>query len=185
MGTGRGRARRVLRALHPAVAGADVRRCRRGLPQYPWLGGVARVFADIAARGEHSAVISLSPQFFVERLLDWGVASAHGARVEAGVAVDPALVLTPASKVIILEHLLTRYGLADHDTVAYGDSSSDIPLFARLGNTVSVNGTESLRAQAARHYEGTDLWSAYELGRSLLDADRVEHSSSTRRIERT
>ena len=144
----------------------------------PWLGGVPRVFADIAARGERSAVISLSPQFFVDRLLDWGLASAHGAGVEAGVGVDPALVLTPASKVAILEDLLTQYDLADHDTVAYGDSSSDMPLFARLTNTVSVNGTESLRAQAARHYEGSDLWSAYELGRSLLDADRVERSTS-------
>jgi phosphoserine phosphatase len=142
-----------------------------------WLDRVAEVFADITGRGEHSAVISLSPQFFVDRLIEWGVHTAHGARVQAGSAVDPELVLTPASKVGIVEELLDGYGLDAKDCVAYGDSSSDIPVFGRLSNTVSVNGTESLRAVAARHYEGRDLWEAYQMGRSLLGAHQVSASS--------
>lgn len=146
----------------------------------PWINGVARVFTDIAQRGEHSAVISLSPQFFVDRLLDWGLKSAHGAQVHAGVIVDPALVLTPESKIDILDALLDEYGVKDRDTVAYGDSSSDKPLFARLDHTVSVNGTESLRTLAARHYEGNDLWAAYQLGRSLLAGRHAEHHSALR-----
>lgn len=156
--------------LWRGLTGADIDEVFRITP---WLTGVARVFDDIARRGEHSAVISLSPQFFVDRLLGWGVKSAHGARVEAGATVDAAEVLTPDSKVAILDELLATYGVAERDAVAYGDSSSDMPLFARLSNTVSVNGTEQLRVAAARHFEGDDLWGAYELGRVLLDGDRV------------
>ena len=135
-----------------------------------WMDGVREVWEDIARRGEHSAVITLSPQFFADRLLDWGVGSAHGARVHAGVAPDPALVMTPEMKVTVAEALMDRYGLAGEDCVAYGDSASDVPLFERLALTVSVNGSASLREIAARRYEGPDLRGAYGLGRELLDA---------------
>ncbi len=135
----------------------------------PWLDGVAAVWEDIARRGEHSAVITLSPQFFADRLLRWGLGSAHGAGVLAGTVVDPELVLTPESKVAVAEELMERYGLAEPDCVAYGDSASDVPLFKVLGNTVAVNGAESIREVAAITYDGSDLREAYAAGRSLLD----------------
>lgn len=134
----------------------------------PWLAGVREVLADIAARGEHSAVISLSPQFFVDRLLPWGLTRAYGAAVRPGVPVDPARVLTPASKVGLVQALLAEFGLAAVDCVAYGDSSSDVPLFEVLANTVSVNGNPTLHALARAHYEGSDLRGAYALGRALF-----------------
>ncbi|MFN8163666.1 MAG: HAD-IB family phosphatase [Solirubrobacterales bacterium] len=133
-----------------------------------WVDRIPEVWADIARRGERSAVISLSPQFFAERLLRWGLHSAHGAEVEAGVFPDPSLVLTPDSKVEIAEELMQRYGVGASDCVAYGDSVSDVPLFDLLSNTVAVNGTEALRRAAAASYEGADLWAAYEMGRDLL-----------------
>jgi phosphoserine phosphatase len=135
----------------------------------PWIDGVAAVWRDIAERGEHSAVITLSPQFFADRLLDWGVGSTHGAVVEAGVVPDPELVLTPDSKPGIAMELLERYGLDEDDCVAYGDSSSDVPLFQMLRNTVAVNGTESVKEVAAVVYDGSDLRDAYAAGRSLLE----------------
>lgn len=138
----------------------------------PWIKRIQDVFADIAARGERSAVISLSPHFFVERLLAWGATSAHGARVEVDEVVDPARVLTPHSKVEILDELLARYGLDEDHCVAYGDSASDIPLFDRLTRTVAINGSDQLRAVARADYQGDDLWEAYQLGRSLIDTDR-------------
>jgi phosphoserine phosphatase len=136
-----------------------------------WLEGVQDVWADIAARGEHSAVITLSPQFFVDRLLKWGLTSAHGAVVEAGVQPDPELVTTPESKVVIANELMQRYGITADDCVAYGDSSSDIPLFEHLRNTVAVNGSDTLRSVAAIEYQGSDIREAYAIGRSLLSGD--------------
>jgi phosphoserine phosphatase len=134
-----------------------------------WLDGIQEVWADIAQRGEHSAVISLSPQFFVDRLLPWGAASVHGAGVHPATPLDATLVLSPEAKVTIVTELLERYGLTESDCVAYGDSSSDVPLFQHLRNTVAVNGSEAVRAVAAAHYDGSDLREAYALGRALLD----------------
>lgn len=134
----------------------------------PWLDGVRDVFADIAARGEHSAVITLSPQFFVDRLADWGAEYVHGAGVEAGVPLDADLVLTPDSKVRIVEELMERHQVGEEAVVAYGDSASDIPLFRRLPHTVAVNGSQVIRSVAAASYEGGDLREAYAAGRRLL-----------------
>lgn len=135
----------------------------------PWLDGVAEVWEDIARRGEHSAVITLSPQFFADRLLRWGLGSAHGAGVFAGATPDPERVLTPESKVGVALELMQRHGVTECDCVAYGDSSSDVPLFKRLRNTVAINGADSVRAVAAVTYDGSDLRAAYAAGRSLLD----------------
>lgn len=140
----------------------------------PWLDGIQEVLADIAERGEHSAVISLSPQFFVDRLLQWGVGSAYGAGVMAGVPLDATLVLTPDSKVKLVRELMEKYTVREEDCVAYGDSSSDLPLFQMLRNTVSVNGSESLRKLAAVHYDGSDIRGAYALARRLLDGQAPE-----------
>ena len=136
-----------------------------------WLEGIEDVWRDIAARGEHSAVITLSPQFFADRLLAWGVGSAHGAGVRAAEALDPTRVMTPAMKVAVARALMDEHGLAAVDCVAYGDSSSDVPLFEFLSHSVAVNGTASLRALAARHYQGRDLRGAYRLARELLDPE--------------
>lgn len=55
------------------------------------------------------------------------------------------------------------------ECVAYGDSSSDLPLFEWLPGTVAVNGSEALRRVAAARYEGSDLREAYAMGRGLLE----------------
>jgi phosphoserine phosphatase len=136
-----------------------------------WLDGVQDVWADIAARGERSAVITLSPQFFVDRLLKWGVSTAHGAVVQAGRQPEPELVTTPEAKVVIANDLMEKYGITADDCVAYGDSSSDIPLFEHLSNTVAVNGSETLRKVAAVEYHGSDIREAYALGRSLIEGE--------------
>ena len=136
-----------------------------------WIDGIADVWADIARRREFSAVITLSPQFFAERLLRWGLGTAHGAEVHAGVQPVPDLVLTPASKVTLAEQLLVTYGLTDEDCVAYGDSASDVPLFERLPHTVAINGSASVRAVAAASYDGWDLREAYAAGRALIATD--------------
>lgn len=135
----------------------------------PWRKNVSTVFKDISARGEFSAVITLSPMFFAERLLNWGAGSAHGAEIGPGRVLDPTLVLTPEDKVRIVRQLLEQYGLNDAECVAYGDSASDIPLFEMLPKTVAINGSARLKAIASAHYDGDDIWQAYQLGRGLAD----------------
>ncbi|MDT7789394.1 MAG: phosphoserine phosphatase [Pseudonocardiales bacterium] len=133
-----------------------------------WIGGIEAVFADIRTRGEHAAVITLSPKFFAERLSRFGIETVYGAGVLPGGLVDESLVLTPDSKVTIARELLEQHGVSVDDCVAYGDSSSDVPLFAEFHNTVAVNATDALREAAAVTYDGHDLREAYAAGRALL-----------------
>jgi phosphoserine phosphatase len=155
----------LLLPLWKGIEDADVEEVFAGIA---WLDGIEAVWRDIDARGERSVVITLSPQFFADKLLDLGLHEAYGAEVLSGEPLVPEQVLTPESKVYIAVEVLERLGLGAEDTVAYGDSSSDLPLFELLENTVSVNGSESLADQAAVTYEGNDLREAYALGRQLL-----------------
>lgn len=132
----------------------------------PWLDGIKDVWADIAARGERCAVISLSPGFFVERLLAWGADAAHGSRwpeMPFREPVDPAGILSAEAKVRIADELCEAYGLSRADCVAYGDSMSDARLFAAVPVSVAVNADHHVRDLATHAYNGRDLREAYAL----------------------
>jgi phosphoserine phosphatase len=141
-----------------------------------WIGGVRTVFADINRRGEHVAVISQSPHFFVRRLEGWGAGHTFGSRVAPGHSTTVDLLLSLQDKVDISRGLLDELGLGPADCVAYGDSTSDLLLFDLLQNTVGVNCNEAVRQRAAVCYEGEDLWDAYTLGRALLESWKVPAS---------
>jgi phosphoserine phosphatase len=133
----------------------------------PWLAGVREVWADVRARGEYCAVVSLSPDFFVRRLLEWGAHEAFGGRFPAlpfGEALlDVSGVLVPESKVLIADRLCAQYGLTRAQCVAYGDSMSDALLFAAVPTSVAVNGDHHVSSLATLSYTGLDLREAYAL----------------------
>jgi phosphoserine phosphatase len=135
----------------------------------PWLDGIREVWADVTARGERCAVVSLGPSFWVERLLEWGVHAAYGSRFPAlpfREPVDRAGVLGPSDKVRIADALCVEYGLSRDDCVAYGDSMSDAELFAAVPRSVAVNADHHVRGVASCAYIGLDLRDAYDLVRS-------------------
>lgn len=132
-----------------------------------WIDGVRDVFADIDRRGEHSIVISQSPQFFVERLGRWGAHRTFGSQVGPEMTADQWTLLTQQHKVDITRAVLDELGIRESRCVAYGDSTSDVLLFERLSHTVGVNCNASLRSSAAVVYDGDDIREAYALGRSL------------------
>ncbi|MFF8861957.1 HAD family hydrolase [Streptomyces sp. NPDC015139] len=132
----------------------------------PWLTRIREVWAEIRSAGEYCAVVSLSPSFFVERLLEWGAHAAHGSRFPAvpfTEPVDPAGALSAAAKVTIADRLCAEFGVVRADCVAYGDSSSDKDLFAVVPVSVAVNADGHLAGLATHSYTGRDLWDAYEL----------------------
>jgi phosphoserine phosphatase len=141
----------------------------------PWMFRIPEVFSDIAARGEHSVVISQSPLFIVQRLERWGVHATFATTVERGVQCHIDQLLQPEHKVEITLDVVKRLGLSLSDCVAYGDSTSDVELFRELRRTVAVNATPATKALAAKAYEGHDMWEAYQIGRALLaQGDAVE-----------
>lgn len=136
--------------------------------QAPWLTGIREVWAEIRAEGGHCAVISLSPDFFVERLLDWGADAAHGSRWPAVPFTEPIHrpgILDASAKVRIAGELCAWFGVDPADCVAYGDSMSDAELFAIVPETVAVNADHHLAGLARHSYTGGDLREAYTLVR--------------------
>lgn len=134
----------------------------------PWLAGIREVWADIHAEGGRCAVISLSPDFFVERLLDWGADAAHGSRwpsVPFTAPIHRPGILDAAAKVSITRRLCAEYGLGLADCVAYGDSMSDAQLFAAVPVAVAVNADRHLEGLSRHSYTGGDLREAYDLVR--------------------
>ncbi|MEU1331106.1 HAD-IB family phosphatase [Streptomyces sp. NPDC005865] len=134
----------------------------------PWLTGIRETWAAIRENGDYCAVISLSPSFFVERLIGWGAHAAHGSRfpdVPFTMPVDPAGILDAAAKVKIADRLCAEFGLRRSDCVAYGDSLSDLELFGAVPVSVAVNADQRLVSLATHSYVGRDLRKAYELVR--------------------
>ncbi|MGW2831438.1 HAD family hydrolase [Streptomyces sp. NPDC001286] len=134
----------------------------------PWLERIREVWAEIRRQGGYCAVVSLSPSFFVEKLLGWGAHAAHGSRFPAvpfTEPVDPTGVLSAAAKVEIADRLCAEFGVTRADCVAYGDSLSDRDLFGVVPVSVAVNADSHLSGLATHSYLGGDLWEAYELVR--------------------
>lgn len=137
----------------------------------PWLRGITAVCDDIRARGELSAVITLSPNFFARHLTRFGFDEIHSStfpNLPIVQPIDPVGILTPRNKVHIFERLRRKYAIPRSQSVAYGDSMSDGPLFRHLRSTVAVNGDAHLQGIAAASYTGSDLRRAYDLARTLL-----------------
>lgn len=134
----------------------------------PWIVAVEHVLDDIERNGERSVVISQSPEFFVKRLKSWGAHAAYGNGIEIGIEPTESMLLGADDKVTIVKDLLEQYSLGENDCVAYGDSTSDIPLFRWLPHTVAMNASPEVRHLAAAHYDGLDLREAYEIGRALI-----------------
>lgn len=132
----------------------------------PWLSGIREVWQEIRKRGDYCAVISLSPSFFVELLLEWGAHAAHGSvfpELPFTRLVDVAGILTPEGKVTVADQLCARFGVTRADCVAYGDSSTDVALFDAVPLSVAVNARPYLVERATHVYEGRDLREAYQL----------------------
>jgi phosphoserine phosphatase len=144
----------------------------------PWIGGLTDVFADIRRRGEHSAVVTMSPDFFADRLLGHGAGEVIASRfppLPLRAAPDPAGILTPEDKVTAVERMRTALALDQDACVAYGDSGSDIPLFRTLRHTMAINATPILRGIARYHYDGDDLRDAYRLARMRMSEPAGRH----------
>lgn len=149
-------------------AGADDDDFDEAFFNAPWMSGILETFEDIRDRGESVIVISQSPAFFVRGLQRWGAHETHGSAVEVGRPLSKSATLLPEAKVTITEAAIASRGLHVRQVVAYGDSTSDVSLFARLPFTVGVNATPELQSLAATQYSGTDIRDAYEMGRQML-----------------
>ncbi|MGW7026816.1 HAD family hydrolase [Streptomyces xanthophaeus] len=153
-------------AVHALWADLTPDHVRAAFEGSPWLAGIRDVWQEIRERGDYCAVISLSPSFFVELLLEWGAHAAHGSvfpAVPFTRPVEAAGILTPAAKVTVADRLCEQFGVTRSDCVAYGDSVTDMVLFEAVPVSVAVNARPLLTERATHVYEGRDLREAYQL----------------------
>lgn len=158
-------------AMHGMYAGLTADAVADIFRACPWMDGIPRVLADIRSRGEYSAVVTMSPDFFAGLLVTIGVDEVHASRfpeLPLRRSPDRSAVLAAADKVAIVETMLARRGLSPDRCIAYGDSASDLPLFRALRHTVAVNATPRLRAAALLCRDGDDLWEIYQAARAAF-----------------
>lgn len=104
----------------------------------------------------------------MERLEAWGAHAAFGSRfpdLPFTEPVDPEGILNASAKVKIMERLCEAFEVARADCVAYGDSMSDVELFAAVPVSVAVNADHHVVDLATYGYVGRDLREVYEIVR--------------------
>lgn len=137
----------------------------------PWIEGIARVLADITARGEHTMLVTMSPMFFADRARRFGfehVVASQFPELPFREPLNPSHILEPQDKVAAVRARLRELDLDVCRVTACGDSMSDEPLFAQLRHTVAVNATPALASLAECTYVGTNLWAAYCTARAAM-----------------
>jgi phosphoserine phosphatase len=143
--------------LSPALVSSAFQRTRK-------LANIAAALRAISLQGSHSCLITLSPSFYADHFKGLGFDYVYASVFPSGGApLDLHRILTPQHKPALVRRLCEEHGYALEDVVAFGDSSSDLPLFQALRHTVAVNANAALSAVASRHYRGHDLLEALRL----------------------
>ncbi len=129
------------------------------------LENIDTVINIINARGDHTCLITMSPDFFAHcfKRLGFGHVYASQFPKDVSSAFNPDRILTPEDKLTITKTLCAQLGVEFVDVVAFGDSMSDVPLFRHLVHTVAVNGTDQLRRMARYSYVGNDLLELFRI----------------------
>jgi len=139
---------------------ADV--VRDAFVKSPKLRNIREVTRAVADAGGRSCLISMSPDYFTDHFREFGFDHVFSSRFpRGGEPLDPDRILVPEDKPRLVRELCTKESLDLGDTVAFGDSMSDYPLFRCLRLTVAVNPDAKLEKLALATYRGDDLYGAY------------------------
>lgn len=127
---------------------------RRAFDACPKIGGIEKTLAWLSARSFATCLITMAPGLFADHFknFDYVYASTY-----------PNHILNPADKPTVVKRLQFLLKIDDANLMAFGDSDSDLPLFAALTHTVAVNATPNLVDVAARAYSGDALYQALQL----------------------
>lgn len=135
---------------------------RSAFARSPKLRNIRKVTRAVAAAGGKSCLISMSPDFFADHFRDYGFDYIYSSRFPRdGERLDPRRILVPEDKPRLVRRLCAAHSLDFRESVAFGDSMSDYPLFRRLRFTIAVNSDAALADLALASYRGDDLHGAY------------------------
>lgn len=127
----------------------------------PKIENIMKVTSKIAEQGHVSCLITASMSFFANHFYDYGFDYIYASTAfSPHTPLDMSKVLSSKDKPKIARELCQKLDLNFHDTVAFGDSVSDVHLFKELTHTVAVNGTAEIKSLARHQYQGNDLLEA-------------------------
>jgi phosphoserine phosphatase len=151
--------------------GMQEQHIRTAFDASPKLPGIRAVLADIRRRGEMSAVVTLSPDFFARLFRSFGAHLVVASRFPPPPFDAPLAetgILTSAKKLDAVDVLRRRLRISWRKVVAYGDGPTDLPLFERSGFAVAIGTNPVAMAAADLVHPGADLRAAYHLGRRAM-----------------
>lgn len=127
---------------------------RRAFDTARFIGGIQECLTWLARQRTRTVLVTMAHREFAECFegFDRVYASSY-----------PDSILNPEDKPRIVKQLMSDMSITPDDVIAFGDSTSDLPLFRTLWHTVAVNASPALTGIAAHHYLGDDLREALRL----------------------
>lgn len=119
------------------------------------INGIKRSVDALKKINAASCLVSMAPLAFAQNFSEFDFIFASD--------FDRGQILNPQDKPRIVEQLRKELGVTLERVVAFGDSSSDVPLFRVLSQTVAVNASAELEALSQYRYRGDDLFEALKL----------------------
>lgn len=126
------------------------------------LSDISKCLEEIKKRGDISCLITMSQDVFANNFLSFGFDHVFSTTYPPNTQCKPKI-LTPEDKPLIAKEICQKYGMNFMDSVAFGDSLSDEPLFNQLTETVAVNASSALREMSKYSYIGDSILEAYKL----------------------
>ena len=122
----------------------------------------ATLIATMNANGAHTALVSGGFTHFTEHVaqrLGFAEHRANHLIIEDGMLTGAVRepILGQDAKVVALQEIVQRLGLAMEDAIAVGDGANDIPMLQRAGLGVALHAKPNVRAAASCRIDHGDL----------------------------
>jgi phosphoserine phosphatase len=131
----------------------------------PKLDNIHRVLREIRLRDCRSCLITMAPDYFAENFQEYGFdyIFASGFPPDPETPFDGTKILYPEDKPRIAQDVCNREGLDFSQTIAFGDSATDLPIFQKIKWSIAINASDAFAELAHFAYEGQCLWDAFQL----------------------
>ncbi|TBR37867.1 hypothetical protein CBF23_013625 [Marinomonas agarivorans] len=126
------------------------------------LNDISKCLREIKDRDGISCLITMSQDIFANHFLSFGFNYVFSTNYPPNTKLNPRI-LSPKDKPLIAKDICQKYGIDFFDSVAFGDSLSDEPLFNELTETVAVNASLALQEISKYSYTGNSMLEAYNL----------------------
>lgn len=137
----------------------------------PKINRIKEVLQAISDQGNISCLITASQDFFAHYFYEYGfdfIFASKGFCLKKQ-ELNNERVLQSKHKLLIAEQLCERFDIPLEETVAFGDSISDVHLFKNIIHSISINGDHHIEELASHHYRGTDLMEAFNIVTSSFE----------------